>query len=58
MEYGFLLSPEYLPGTDMYGALKEQQQIVAACRSLSCAASGSACVRAPSSTRSNCSAPR
>jgi alkanesulfonate monooxygenase SsuD/methylene tetrahydromethanopterin reductase-like flavin-dependent oxidoreductase (luciferase family) len=34
MRFGYLLSPEYLPGTDMHVALQEQQLIVSACRDL------------------------
>jgi alkanesulfonate monooxygenase SsuD/methylene tetrahydromethanopterin reductase-like flavin-dependent oxidoreductase (luciferase family) len=34
MELGYLISPEYTPGTDMIRALKDQTQIVSACREL------------------------
>lgn len=34
MELGCLLSPEYLPGTDMHAAIREQQTIVSSCREL------------------------
>jgi alkanesulfonate monooxygenase SsuD/methylene tetrahydromethanopterin reductase-like flavin-dependent oxidoreductase (luciferase family) len=34
MRFGYLLSPEYLPRTEMHAALQEQQLIVSACRDL------------------------
>lgn len=34
MQLGYLISPEYMPGTDMRVAIQEQQTIVAACRDM------------------------